>query len=374
MGKAIRSKRSWHKVLSMVLTFSVLLSIMSAGGLTQQAEALPSTGWWQNPDGHWYYIQNNVMLTGWRELPTGTGSSIRDWFYFREWANYPTTGPVGSMVVGQLQWGNEIYFLNDTVNTGERGRMITGWHRRANGNVFYHRKVGNEQGTGTGMKGSAIQNRDVYIGGRDRDFSSTGICSVATRPVVLNARILRDPSYSGTATQAQEAFFSAVATFENSSFFDIVFTLHNGNQVENFGGGFNSGNCRLDNTLRCNSSCGFVDSRCNGNHHRSDERIVSLRDDAPSVYTVRIVGHRLCFWDGRDHRNSFGIAEVGGKNSLATTVNHYRDGVSYVIRHELGHNLGAVHCRVRCIMNDTLMDAFDNWCTPCITIINRVRP
>jgi glucan-binding YG repeat protein len=109
---------------------------MSAGGLTQQAEASspPNTGWWQNPsNGHWFYYQNNAMLMGWRELPISNGSSTIRWFYLQPTA---VAGfPQGAMRTGwaelpisngssTIRW----FYLQPTAGDGfARGTMRTGW-------------------------------------------------------------------------------------------------------------------------------------------------------------------------------------------------------------------------------------------------------
>jgi hypothetical protein len=294
-----------------------MLCIMSAGVLTQQAEASspPNTGWWRNPsNGHWFYYHNTVMLTGWIK----DGNAV---YFLRHSANTPGIGPVGSMVIGEF-----------------------------------------------------------VINGQRREFGPSGACSDNTRPVVLNARILRDPTYNGTAAQARADFLSAVATFEQAWFFDIIFTLHNGNQVANFGGGLNNGRCRLTNPSLCDALCDNVALRdCDGRHHRSSIRIYRELS-VSSVYTARIVGHGLCFWDAtsRTHERTGGAGGVGGTNyqfhrdTVVTTVNPFAWGIRYLLRHELGHNLGVNnHCTNTCVMNDAT-EEFNAWCPPCRDTIRRV--
>jgi glucan-binding YG repeat protein len=115
------------------------------------------TGWNYLPDtggSFWYYFDTNAnMKTGWLSWD---GS----WFYLRSSANYPSTGPQGSMVTA-WQWVKDTngvsYWFYFT--TGSSGRM-------------YVNKVQSDGGGNCYLKsnGRAAQSETIYIVPWDRTY------------------------------------------------------------------------------------------------------------------------------------------------------------------------------------------------------------
>jgi hypothetical protein len=126
--------------------------------------------------------------------------------------------------------------------------------------------------------------------------------------------------------------------------------------------------CRLPNNLLCDSLCGTAidNSDCHTLHHKSATRLNGvLRQN--DLYTIRVVGHRLCMiYNG--HRRVDGAGNFLGKNSIATTEHGDAFRLRRTIQHELGHNLGVEgHCggSTNCVMNDDLPQderVMNAWC------------
>ena len=110
---------------------------------------------------------------------------------------------------------------------------------------------------------------------------------------------------------------------------------------------------------------------CHINHHRGASRLNAVERHA-TIYTYRVVGHRLCFFGrndiagGYNHRRVGGVGNTPGRNSTGTSYNIDCDVFIKVMQHELGHNLSADHhCTPDqdCIMKPSANDGFLNeWC------------
>jgi hypothetical protein len=111
----------------------------------------------------------------------------------------------------------------------------------------------------------------------------------------------------------------------------------------------------------------------NTNHHRSDDRLLDITFGAFSGYTMRVVGHALCYWDGRNHLTSGGIASMPWttvpRQSLVTSVS--AEPMEFLMQHELSHNLGAPDDHggsVECVIsfNFTVLNKLCNSCEDAI--------
>jgi hypothetical protein len=137
-------------------------------------------------------------------------------------------------------------------------------------------------------------------------------------------------------------------------------------------------------------NCGSYTS-CRDNHHRNDTRLRDRLGKSPTTYTLRFVGHRLCYRTTTHHLdNGRGAARPpwATPRQLDTIVStQYRDGnlMERIIQHELSHNLGAddfggtdplppgyLRCLGgRCIMGPNLV--FNEWCNNCAANIRRQK-
>lgn len=131
-----------------------------------------------------------------------------------------------------------------------------------------------------------------------------------------------------------------------------------------------SSSCKPDPELEvCTASCAPVSS-CSSRHHRSGYRLNDLLQS--SLYTCRMVSYTLCCIDNGEHIPIDGAGDVGGKNSSVSTDTI--TGLQILIRHELSHNLGAVHDT--CIETEAcaLQNEEGGWCQSCeATIENTIK-
>lgn len=110
----------------------------------------------------------------------------------------------------------------------------------------------------------------------------------------------------------------------------------------------------------CNSNCG-AENRCKTLHHHSSERLLGLLK-SNTTFTYRLVGYRLCYYDG-SHYEVIGLGNVNGKNSITSTLS--TSSLKRSIQHELTHNLGGTHENCTPNQDCVLKGDFNKWCDNC---------
>jgi hypothetical protein len=129
----------------------------------------------------------------------------------------------------------------------------------------------------------------------------------------------------------------------------------------------NGSNCPLGSGSLCDATCGSLSS-CTTGHHKGSNRLLKFLTST-SIYTYRIVGHRLCYYDGSTHSGVTGLGDVSGKNAITTTYS--TPNLKNSIQHELSHSFGASHstCTGSSTNKCTLARYEGFWCTKCATAI-----
>ncbi|MDR2532140.1 MAG: hypothetical protein LBC82_04785 [Oscillospiraceae bacterium] len=205
----------------------------------------------------------------------------------------------------------------------------------------------------------------------------TGTWTHQSNIKIHDARIRFDTSYgpnNNTTITGLSMHFSN-ATGGIGSNFGIFFSLIGTQQSADL----NGSTCRLADNLFCNSdggtACG-TNSNCNTSHIKGASRLNALLT-SPTIHTVRVVGHALCWWDTRTTPgNHIGTSATGsglgglgvrpGRNTILT--NRSILSIPILMQHELSHNLGATDCSNLCIMNANNIE-FNRWCTTCSSAI-----
>ena len=130
------------------------------------------------------------------------------------------------------------------------------------------------------------------------------------------------------------------------------YALLNGNTV-----------CPLPPNLTCTTNNCRIVSECNGNHHKSDVRLLNALPSSNSFYTMGIVGHALCRYT-TSHSKSGGKSAPLGKQSLVT--NDYNNTSLHILmQRELSNNLGAYDTCTQsaCVMGPS--PQWGVWCDSC---------
>lgn len=86
------------------------------------------------------------------------------------------------------------------------------------------------------------------------------------------------------------------------------------------------------------------------------------RDSNTSIYTYRLVGHRVCYYDS-SHNEVVGLGNVNGKNAITSLISS--PNIARSIQHELSHNLGASHTTCNTSQQCVLQGYIDKWCDTC---------
>jgi hypothetical protein len=139
--------------------------------------------WYQESSFTYYWNSPGAYSTGWRQI----GAS---WYYFRQTANVPLIGPVGSMVTGSMSLSGQLYLfsLSGAVLSGFQvvdghryyfssgGAALAGW-QTISGSTYYFRPALNSPTTGP--KYSAVTG-SVSNGSYTYSFSSNGVLLSST--------------------------------------------------------------------------------------------------------------------------------------------------------------------------------------------------
>jgi hypothetical protein len=187
-----------------------------------------------------------------------------------------------------------------------------------------------------------------------------------------STRIYFDSTYAnlgGTGAQLVAAYNNATNEFDST--YGMLLTATAGTTTQSTT--LNGSDCALADGLICNTTCGTL-SNCNSNHHKGAARLNGLLTSS-SIYTYRIVGHRVCMYSGT-HTEVVGVGNKPGKN--ATTSSLSTPNLSRSIQHELSHNFGASstgtggHCDTVTPTEDCVVKSggssrfkINTWCSNC---------
>jgi hypothetical protein len=306
------------------------------------------TGWHQSGI-HWFYFIGGDLITRKRWLPSSSGSH---WYYL----------------------------LTENIGILPKGSMHRGGWIQPDGIAYFARPMANVQTSPatTGPIGSLIASSSgtvsITINGTARHFNSAGVCT--TNPQrVRDARIRRDSTCNLSLAQVLFAYDDGTINF-NSTFridFDITGSILRDSNLNGTTGG-----CAQLNHLICNQDltrrprCAD-DEDCNrtAGHHKGSARLNAISLD-PNFYTLRLVGHSICWWGDHDsngilrHGRVGGLGNVYGKNIIIDSTQRI-DFVTYAIEHELTHNLGASHNTCHSTQRCALKTQNDmgRWCDNC---------
>jgi len=270
----------------------------------------------------------NATFVGWYTAPTGgdrvtvnrtINASVTFWARWRVTVTFNSNG--GSAIPQRhLNFGDEVGPLPTPTR---RGYTFVGWFTASTG--------------GTRVTENTMINTHATYWAR-----------WMSRPISLTARIRFDDTARdhNTTEQIISAYNSATAMFRDIFGITIGFDITRDTDLNpTLKAGCTHGViCRkpLPRFLRCGANC-YPD------HCKSASRKLRV-NPTDTEYTLRIVGYLICFMDGvhRDpptHRSVGGLANVGGRNSIASNLYAYEAGfertLEWIIQHELGHNFGA---------------------------------
>jgi len=88
---------------------------------------------WVQSGGYWYFYnaQGNLVY-GWQNV-------WGKYYYFRQWADYPSPGPAGTIVTGWQLVNSEWYYFEPTTNpnNGNGGHVVNGFKYVSNGWYYF---------------------------------------------------------------------------------------------------------------------------------------------------------------------------------------------------------------------------------------------
>jgi hypothetical protein len=348
------------------------VGVINTGVLTNEVAAtinppLPNwTGWAPNPNGNGdlYYFRNGSMQTGWHFLLAHNATGTSHTFYFRTADNVPAGGP--------------------------RGSMVTGWWQIDGG--AYHLRRANNAPAG-GPRGARLENATAALGATagsgQYTFNSSGRCTqmaTSTRA----ARVRYDETFGANNVIIRTALLAELdrATSSIRTMYGINLTSSLAEVQRS--ALLNGSTCPQANDQFCNANCGTANdgsfSNCGNQlnvnpqgHHKSAGRLLRIPDLISNiVYTVRVVGHAICFANASiPHTGTTvlggglgGVAAGGTRDTIVTS--RHNVGITILIQHELCHNLGALDCNNFCIMNANNVD-LNRWCNPCAAAIRNQK-
>lgn len=183
--------------------------------------------------------------------------------------------------------------------------------------------------------------------------------------MTLPIRIFYDSSCTYSVAQIEYEFYEATKDFLRR--FNIKFELQG---IEY------SSELNLDPSCHANALGEVCSEQCAGNvyckymHHKSARRLMGLLQ-SEQYYTCRLVGYAICRYDKGTHEALYGLGDVDGKNTIVSTF-PYPQGksLSYLIKHELTHNLGSTH-KICDGLLCSLVNNYDNWCDACTEVIKK---
>jgi hypothetical protein len=270
------------------------------------------------------------------------------------------------MLTGWVWDGSYWRYFNPNVDSGNQGKMVTGWLRTGNQTYYLHTANNVPQGGTIGTMVNApppLATFPFFIDGRTRTFNAAGHC-VTNAPTIRQARIRFDSTYysnGGSPRRINNDFNTAVSGFGAASptGFNVAFSLNSNIQQSSL---LEAGSCFPN---------------CGAHGHNVAHRRASLLTNTiitpqqSNVHTVRAMGVRLC--NGRIDIG--GSARCPGWESTVTT--QWDENLAFLIQHELSHNLGAYYdeCSaqtnpsLRCVLQEE--NDIGIWCIGCRVAINR---
>ncbi|MCL1807871.1 MAG: zinc-dependent metalloprotease [Oscillospiraceae bacterium] len=171
---------------------------------------------------------------------------------------------------------------------------------------------------------------------------------------------------AGLLANMNTMFTSSVQAFDNT--FGLNFTVAGISQTSLL----NGGSCPHSNINQpCVHSNFYCGSYCNGNHHKSDSRLLDRLPNNYPAHTLGVVGHYLCYQEGLHYQSGGMALGIYERNALIT--NEWPSPLNYLVQHELSHNLGAPDHGglVDCVMRNGNPYVTSVWCPSCSLIIQR---
>jgi hypothetical protein len=263
----------------------------------------------------------------------------------------------------------------------------------AAGAVIPHGEIHNSGNRLTGQMGLTLDGRYRFrlINTSDVPVFVTGVAMVGLTVRNHNTEVVFDRSYGGNSSIPGLETMHANATNTFRTTFAIDFRLMNNGiwQSANLDGGRPGGTCPWENHMTCYTDCGR-DENCHRNitdnpdtsgHHKGAGRLIGRLPPSNAIFSIGVVGHRMCHYHHDDnnilgHRNVLGIGAYPGTANARRSVSTTGTGggtLARVVQHELGHNLGAGHCRNNqaCIMKSNkhpdyaTFSVMNTWCDSC---------
>lgn len=183
---------------------------------------------------------------------------------------------------------------------------------------------------------------------------------------VKDVKIIYDYTCTYSESQMNSALEGATADF--ASDFAIDFTRYHTMYTSELTG---SSCPYTSNSSYCNASCGNNDN-CNDIHHKGASRLLNIQPSPLTMYTCRVVGHRMCFYNNNKNTHS-GVLGLGDRLGRDSIVTHYSGDLEYLIQHEMTHNLGASHDECMPGQQCVLDGDMGIWCANCIYAIRTNR-
>jgi len=330
-------RKTFRRITAMLLTTAMFVG-MIATMLSSSAGVYNDTTY-------------NVVLTG------ATTDYSGPWFY-----------PTGDdHAVFALQ-GNGTYNIK-IVNPDQGNKVI--FEELRNGVSLFHYKFPN-----------SVDARVIIT--RVGATQVTGNWTFRNRRITRSARVFHDSSAASMANSGDIFTKYAHATVGIWEKFGVLLQTNGQTTLTNhLNGDRNSPHhptpCQRNTIYLCDDSLGCSNNNnCKTQHHRSLNRLLNIPDlRSTSIYTFRIVGHRICHLDSGIHKGAGGAADpLSRKDSIMSIIGGggmYNNNLIMVIQHELGHNFNLQHCNnASCVMYPG--GGFMNyWCNPHVEMMTFVK-
>ncbi len=230
---------------------------------------------------------------------------------------------------------------------------------------------------GTGLNVNGV---NIVIKEYANDTSYKDEWNIDDVSIILNSNILYDPNTLPMATSLMRTYYNA-AIMDIWTTFGIYFQLvsvgsdsqlslaYNDPTYSSTGvWGCSANASAYDDIIICDENCGALSS-CETLHHHGAKKLNSYSLDS-YLYTCRIIAYNMCYYKDGDHTSIGGLStpiqldngEFVVKDVIVTTAAGH--GMSYLIQHELSHNIGTYDHNVSseyCVMTRT--EGY--WCSNC---------
>ena len=221
---------------------------------------------------------------------------------------------------------------------------------------------------GTGLNVNGV---NIVIKEYANDTSYKDEWNIDDVSIILNSNILYDPNTLPMATGLMRSYYNT-AIKDIWTTFGIYFQLVSVASDSQLSLAYNdptysstnvwgcSANASAyDDIIICDENCGALSS-CATLHHHSASKLI-LYSQSSYLYTCRMVAYNICYYSNGSHGRIGGLASITGRDSVVTTAEGH--GMSYLIQHELSHNIGANDHNTldTCVINGD--KGF--WCSDC---------